>query len=114
MTKTNYIHASKNVFIDYIVRYITKNYSNKINKIVVFGESVNREIRDPQSLDIAVGLVDKSDANDYNMLGDILSCMGEIVTEGDCTLTPIADDVVNKSCINEINNGVIVYDTSNK
>ena len=111
---TNYIHASKNAFINYIVRYITKNYSNKINKIVVFGDSVNKDIRDPQSLDIAVGLVDKSDAKDYNMLGDILSYMGEIVTEGDCTLTPIADDVVKKSYMNEINHGVTVYDTSNK
>ena len=107
---TNYIHASKNVFIDYIVRYITKNYSNKINKIVVFGDSVNKDIENPESLDIAVGLVDESDANDYNMLGDILSYMGEIVTEGDCTLTPISSEkLISKSYTNAISNGVTVY-----
>ena len=103
------VHASKIEFTNKIVTFIKNNYENKINKVVVFGESIDETIENPECLDIAVGFTDISYATDYNMLGDIISYMGEIVTKGNCTLAPIDPNQITTSCMTLIEKGVVVY-----
>ena len=96
-------------YVKKIIGFIKTNYSDKINKIVVFGDSVNPEIKNPESLDIAIECIDAADHKNYEMLGDILSYMGEIVDNGDCTLTPIDKTIVKQQYIDLINKGKVVY-----
>lgn len=106
----NYIHKSRINFVNLIVHYIIENYANKINKIIVYGESVDCSVKNPKSLDIALSFIKDSDSKDYEMLGDILSYMGEIVTEGDCTLTPINTIPITRKYLCAIRDGVVVYE----
>lgn len=104
------INKNKIKFVNLVVDFIKKNYFNKINKIVIFGDSANSTITNPESFDVAIGFINDNDTNNYEILGDILSYMGEIVDEGDCTLTPISEKLINKSYLTMIKSGVVVYE----
>ena len=102
------INNNKIMYIEPIVQYIKSK--PEVNKLVVYGESINPDISEPESIDFAVGLVNDEDATNYALLGDILSFIGDIVDDGDCSLVPISEKILSKACWEEVNNGEVLYE----
>lgn len=99
------INKTKKPFVTSVVKYIQENYKDKIKQIIVYGQAVDNTIKNPDTVDIAVTLYDEEDAYNFDMLGDILSFMGDITTEGDCSLIPMSDKVLTHKRIEEILRG---------
>lgn len=103
------INKSKEIYVNQFVKYMKNNYSDKINKIVVFGEAVDTSINNPESIDFAIQFIDKSDNTNKELLGEILSYLGDIVDKGDCSIVPLDETILSKSCWNAIQQGTVVY-----
>lgn len=102
------INQKVTAYVEKITNYIKSKYANKICKVVVFGDSVNPDVENPEALDIALKCIDEADNNNYEMLGDILSFMGDTVTDRDSTVVAICDNV-KKEYLDLIDEGVVVY-----
>lgn len=113
MTDMARIHASKKIYIDPIVNHIKANLSNRVTKLTVFGESVDENVDDPFSLDIAVGLLNEDEYRDYKLLGEIMDCVSGIVTKGDFDVVLVNESKINKLALNEIKKGIIIWENNN-
>lgn len=103
------VNTKKQKYVDLVIDYV-KKFPNKFNKLVVYGESIDSTIEDPTTIDFAVGLVREEDAKDYELLGDLLSYIGDIVDEGNCSLVPIDSNTISNFCMSNILKGEIVYE----
>lgn len=103
------VNTKKQKYVDLVINYV-KKFPNKFNKLVVYGESIDSTIEDPTTIDFAVGLVREEDAKDYELLGDLLSYIGDIVDEGNCSLVPIDSNTISNFCMSNILKGEIVYE----
>ena len=102
------INPNVTAYVEKITNYIKSKYANKICKVVIFGDSVNPDVENPESLDVALKCIDEADNYNYEMLGDILSFMGDTVEDRDSTVVPICDNV-KREYLNLIDEGVVVY-----
>lgn len=106
------INKTKINFVNSFINHCKKNYKDKISKIVVFGECLDPTINNPETVDFAVEFINKEeDSFNFNLLGELLSYLGDIVDEGDCSLVPIHEKCIKASCLKEISKGVVVYET---
>lgn len=103
------VNSNKQKYVDLVIDYI-KQFPEKFNKLVVYGSAVDPNITKPESIDFAIGLVNSQDAKNYDLLGDLLSYIGDIVDDGDCTLLPIHDEAISKNCMTNILKGDVVYE----
>lgn len=103
------VNTKKQKYVDLVINYV-KKFPNKFNKLIVYGESIDSNIEDPTTIDFAVGLVREEDAKDYELLGDLLSYIGDIVDEGNCSLVPIDRNTISNFCMSNILKGEIVYE----
>ncbi len=103
------VNKNKERYVKLAINYI-KQFPDKFNKLIVYGESVDTTIKNPISLDFAIGLVNKSDATNYDLLGDVISYLGDIVDEGGCTLLPFDEDIVSTIRYESMTKGDVVYE----
>lgn len=103
------VNENKQKYVDLVINYI-KDFPDKFNKLVVYGESIDPNISMPETIDFAIGLVNTEDAKNYELLGELLSYIGDIVDEGDCSLLPIDNNSISKFCMSNILNGEVVYE----
>lgn len=105
---SNVINANKQRYAELFTKYVAKNYADKIDKIIVFGSSIDKSEKNPTTIDFAIRLANNPDNLDYELLGDLMDYMGDIVDEGDFTITFICNSV-SKSYRESIKKGVCIY-----
>lgn len=104
----NIINTNKQHYAELFTKYISKNYSDKIDKIIVYGSSIDSSIKNPDKIDFAIRLTNDPNNIDYELLGDLMDYMGDIVDEGDFTITFICNNT-SKSYKESIKKGVCIY-----
>lgn len=97
------------LYSNQVVDLIKRRYSNHINKVVIFGNSLDNF---PEKLNIAVGLINENEYNNFDLLGELLSEIADIIkgTNYDCDVYPIHELGVSKSTMAQIEKGVVVYE----
>ena len=95
--------------INKVIEYI-KQYPDKYNKLVVYGECLDKKVENPEELNLAIGLVDNNDVYNFNLLGELLIYANDHIEDMICTVLPISDKVVSNIEMNLILKGEIVYE----
>lgn len=103
------INKTKQKYVDLMIKYV-KQFPDKFNKLIVYGESTDPSIVNPSSLDFAVGLVNPTDEMNYDLLGNALDYLGEILAEGDGSFLPIGHNTYKPSYLELIKTGEVVYE----